>query len=325
MKFDLAWGNSVAVRQAFLANASGVRMVFDTEELLKFDYPDHAGDPKLVEITRKVIERQTGLNYRHILLTNGATGGVVISLRALAAQGRIYCNTRNAPFYVRYPKMIEAAGLVHSQEIRPITKHASVVLLDIPSNPLGLTTTFDYNQIDVPVVLDGVYLNRVYTNGSVLAPAHDVMIGSYSKLLGINGIRIGWIATNDSFLFERMSELVTSEYCGLSTASTEIVKQALHRFNWHNFEVEARQKLDHNREEWSKMERYFGQTPVIPVGMFYYGPVDRKAKELLTKAGIHYTTGDKLGTDDSFGRFNLGQDNDLTRKAVRAMLKADKI
>lgn len=325
MKFDLGWGNSVAVRQAFLANSTGTGLVFDNEALMGFDYPSHEGDAKLIEITRQVIKRQVGLDYRHILLTNGATGGVVISLRAYAAQGRVYCNTRNAPFYVRYPRMVEAAGLVHSQEIRPITRHASVVLLDIPSNPLGITKPFDYSGVDVPVVLDAVYLNRVYTTGNVLAPAHDVLVGSYSKLLGINGIRIGWIATNDDLLYERMKELVGSEYCGLSTASTEIVKSALHRFNWLNFETEARQKLDYNREEWSKMERYFGQTPVIPVGMFYYGPVDAKAKELLGKAGINFTPGSRLGTDDSFGRFNLGQSCEEIRAAVKAMLKADKI
>lgn len=325
MKYDMGWGNSVAVRQAFVANVN-VQTGFYKEDLLKFDYPDHFGDPELVEITRQVIKRQIGLDYKHVLLTNGATGGVVISLRGYASMDYQYCHTRNAPYYVRYPRMIEASGLMHVQEDHAIFKRESVLLLDIPSNPLGLTTPFvDTPLIGVPVLLDGVYLNRVYTPGTITAPPHDVFVGSYSKLLGINGIRVGWIATNDDLFYLLLKELVASEYCGLSTASTEILKNALSQFNWLNFETEARQKLDYNREEWGKMERYFGKFPTSPLGMFYFGPTDKKCRQLLEKAGIQYTPGSVLGVNDDYGRFNLGQDCDLTRNAVRAMLKADKL
>lgn len=322
MKFDLGWGNSVAVREAFLNTYHGNPMSIAREELMDFNYPTHEGDPELVEITRKVIKRQTDQTYKHVFLVNGATGGVVIALRAYAQRGFEYCRTRTAPYYVRYPAMIRASGLTQIDQDHPDSPGV-VNLLDLPSNPLGLMSQIGERRD--PLIIDGVYLNMVYSPVVYGLPRHDVMIGSYSKLLGINGIRVGWLATNDDFLAERFKDLVTSEYCGLSQASTDILKHTLEGFNWDRFETSAKFKLDCNREEWSQLERFFAGTPVIPVGMFYYAPMDRKAQEIFVKAGVSWTKGSTMGTDDGFARFNMGASNEVIEQAVKAVLKADRI
>jgi aspartate/methionine/tyrosine aminotransferase len=320
MKFDLAWGNSVCVREAFVSTCNQQPVVFGPEALMKFDYPKHDGDPELIELTRAIIKRQIGQDYRHIFITNGATGGCVIALRAFYERGFENCVTRNAPYYVRYPAMIRAAGLNHIDE--GFWQVDTVALIDIPSNPLGAMS--NVAKINVPVILDGVYLNRVYMNpNQVTTIPHDIYVGSYSKLLGINGIRLGWIATNSDLLAIRLAELVTSEYCGLSTASQEILKSSLTDFSWEIFETKARLKLNYNRESWSILERYFGGKPVTDVGMFYYAPMDKKCRKLLEKAGVSWTKGSAMGTDDNYGRINLGQDNLLISQAVRAIIKAD--
>lgn len=326
MKFDLGWGNSVAVREAFLNTYHGNPLVFAKEELATFDYPTHEGDPELVEVTRKVIERQTGLSYRHVFLVNGATGGVVIALRAYAQKGLTMCLTRPAPFYVRYPAMIKASGLKQIQHKKDGWEdELEVHLIDLPSNPLGLMTDIYNDYHESAVIIDGVYLNNVYAPKLYkFIPQHDVMIGSYSKLLGINGIRIGWLATNDDLLAERFRDLVTSEYCGLSQASTDVLLHTLQGFDWARFEDSARYRLDANREEWSKLEKFFGNTPVTDVGMFFYGPMDAKAQELFTKANVTWTKGSALGTDDSFARFNMGAKNEQIEQAVKAILKQDR-
>lgn len=321
--FNLGWGNSVAVREAFLNTYHGNPMVLAREELMKFDYPTHEGDPNLVEITKKVVLRQTGKEYKHLFLVNGATGGCMIAMRAYNQMGMDFCMTRQAPFYVRYPKMIESSGLKQIQETPRYPIDKTVILLDLPSNPLGVSSQI--GPVGVPVIIDGVYLSRVYAPVFHGLPPHTTMIGSYSKLLGINGIRIGWLATDDDLLAQRFGELVTSEYCGLSTASTDILKHTLEGFNWDNFEASARFKLDCNREEFSKLEKFFGNTPVSNIGMFYYGPMDKKAQEIFTKANVTWTKGSTLGTDDGFARFNLGQSNDIIEQAVIAVLKADRI
>lgn len=321
MKFDLGWGNSVCVREALLEHYLGAPLYIGSDELLKYDYPDHSGDPKAVEITRQVIKRQIGKEYKHIFLVNGATGGCVIAMRAYQQRGKENCVTRNAPYYIRYPRMIRAAGLMHIDQ--NYWQADAVALVDVPSNPLGL---FDnIASTGVPVILDGVYLNRVYTSGNFPVINHEVYVGSYSKLLGINGIRLGWIATNDDILAERIKDLVASEYCGISTASTDLLKQVTFGLNWEKFEIGARWKLDANREEFSQLERFLDGTPIPDVGMFYYTSMDKKAQEIFTKANVGWTKGSDMGTDDGFARFNLGQNNDYISEAVQAILKADRI
>lgn len=318
--FDLGWGNSVAVREAFLNTYHGNPMVLAKEELVKFDYPTHEGDPELVEITKQIVKRQTGQDYKYLYLVNGATGGVIIALRAMKQRGAETCITRPAPFYVKYPLIIKTAGLEQVSKDDP--KRDGVNLVDYPSNPLGLTTSFGMR--DIPTIIDGVYLNNIYMPLTLPVPHHDVMVGSYSKLTGMNGVRVGWLATNDAGLAWRFQDLVTAEYCGLDTASTNILKHTLQGFDWSRFETSARFKLDCNREEWQKVEKFFQGTPVNPVGMFYYGPMDAKAQEIFKKANINWTKGSDLGTDDGFGRFNMGAKNEVLEEAVKAILKADR-
>jgi aspartate/methionine/tyrosine aminotransferase len=323
-RFDLGFGNAVAVRQAYLQTVSNELIVFTNDKLLDFDYPPYEGDPDLLEITRQVIKRQTGDDYKYIILTNGATGGVVLSLRSYAQQGYDSCWTRRAPWYMRYPSMIKAAGMYHSDEDNKYPAYSKhVKLLDFPSNPMGSVSDMARWRKD-DLILDGVYHGRVYSRVIVPLPHHNILVGSYSKLLGLNGIRIGWVATNDEKRYEKLVALATAEYCGLSSASTEILKTQLANFDWQSFETTAQNMLDDNREQISRIERYFG-AKVPEVGMFFYGQVEPKCKELLEKASIKYTSGLSLGTSEYFGRLSMGQDRDLTKQAVNAFIKADSI
>lgn len=320
--YNLSWGQSVAVREAFVKFCK-TSTVITPQTLMKYDYTGHGGEQALISITDDVIMRTLGLRYKYIFITSGATGGCVIAMRAFRQSGYSHCLTRQAPYYVRYPKMIEASGLIHT------TNHLkerlnSVALVDLPSNPLGSMGV--PVVLGIPVILDAVYLNEVYMlPHQVQTIPHDVLVGSYSKLLGINGIRLGFIATNEDLLASKISELVTSEYCGLSMSSQDILIDQLPGYDWESFFPYARFKLDLNREQFQKIEKFFADTPVNPIGMFYYGPMDQKCKDLMLKANVSYTPGSSMGTSDDFGRLNVGQDNRLVEEAVKAILKADKI
>lgn len=325
MSFDLGWGNAVCVRHAFLKGIE-LRTVFFSLDDKNLSYTPHDGDAKLIEITRRVIERQVGPTYKHIFLTNGASGGATIAMRAYAQRGYKTCITRTAPYFSIYPGMIDAAGLKHITGVPEENCVRPILLIDSPSNPHGevvedLATT-------IPVIWDAVYHSRVYGAGNFKAMHSDVIVGSYSKLLGFNGIRTGWIATNDDVLALRIKNLVESEYCGLSSASNVVLLQVLKNYRsknfWENFEHRARLYLDCNREEWSRLEKFFGQKPVGEVGMFYYAPMDSACKRLMEKSGVVWTPGSRLGHEDSYGRISLGQDCELTLKAVKEILKNDR-
>lgn len=321
--FDLSFGNSVCVRQAFAETVKATPLYLKND-LMGMDYPNHSGDPELVEITRQVIRRQIGAEYKHVFITNGATGGVNIALRAYKQQGFEYCRFRNPPYYARYPGMVEAAGMKRADP----TYHGPLVLLvDLPSNPTGRIA--DYTDMikkfeNYPVILDAVYYNKVYCKSLMNPPNHDVLVGSYSKLLGVNGVRLGWIATDDDLLADRITKLVAAEYLGLSTLSADLIKVCLKDFDWEKFETTAQKYLDQNREEFSKLEKFFGNEPVPKNGMFYCAPMDKQCKKLMEKAGIIWTKGPAMGATDDFGRFNIGQDLDLVKEAVKTVLKIDK-
>lgn len=325
-EFNLGWGNAVAVRHAFL-DGLALKTVFFSLNDTNLGYTAHDGDPRLIYITRKIIERQVGLTFKHVLLTNGATGGVTIALRAFAQQGHRVALTRNPPFFSIYPSMIEAAGLEHRFFDPSKDDPGALVLLDSPANPTGSSVS-GCLTVDVPVIWDAVYHGRAYSANN-FPPSCDVMVGSYSKLLGLNGIRTGWIATNDDLLYLRLKKLVEAEYCGLSSASNAVLLNVLKGWYqsknfWENFELKARANLDNNRTELSILEKYFGDQPVCKVGMFYYAPVDAACKRLLEKANVKYTPGSSLHATDDFGRFNVGQDCRIVREAVKTILRADR-
>ncbi len=327
-KFVLSWGNTECIRQAFVNVYDGEEFVFDRQKLKKMEYTPHYGNEKLLEITKKVIERQTGKKYPYVILTNGAAGGITIALRAYRQRGLDTVVTNKPPFFPFYPAMFKAAGITQEYIGDKIETRPNVVcLIDSPSNPTGeIGKNISKMGIGMPVILDAVYNNKVYFSHpkSINLMVFDTMVGSYSKLLGLNGIRIGWIATGDAFLYERFKGLVDGEYAGLSAPSMDLLVHVLKGFNWDKFEKEAQKQLNNNREEWTKLERFFEEEPVNDIGMFYYGKIDKSANKLLKKSNIEWLPGDVCHHDASYGRFNLGADCSTVKEAVKTVLKNDR-
>lgn len=326
-EFNLGWGESICVRQAFIETLSDAPLMFDMDSLENMGYPVHEGDPELVKLTKYVLKRNIGRDYEHVLITNGATGGVTLALRTYALLGRKQCWTEKPPYFRFYPDMIRQAGLTHYKMGKDVALIENAVhLLDSPSNPLGKFADRKIDILQNPTVWDTVYFNKVYSPGKYPQPYHNVLVGSYSKLLGLNGLRVGWIATNDYLLYLSLKSVVTAEYCGISVPSAKIIMKTAGKFtetHWELFERQANFWLDWNRAEWSKLEKFFGGTPVLPVGMFYYAPIDKQCRSLLEKSGIIWSPGSQLGTSDDFGRFNVGQDPKVIQRAVKTILKND--
>lgn len=329
--FNMAWGNSICIRQAFVEAMNPIVVLFNINDFRDMGYTEHNGDPELIEATRAVLERQTGIRYEHIVLTNGATGGIVVALTALRNNTSIgdCVYTSPAPFFRMYPDIIKNAGLDHLQT-EHFSKHESgIVLLDNPSNPKGTLYHGDHGISKYGrhiLIFDSVYFTKSFIGKHMPAPPiHDINVGSYSKMTGLNGVRVGFCATNNPLIYERLKQAVGSHYCGLSHAQNTITKQLIKNVDWDLFENLAQKKLDDNRTEWSKLEKYFDDTPVYPIGMFFWSTADKACKDLLDSARVTYFPGSKLHATDDFIRINLGQDCQLVKDAVKAVLAEDKI
>ena len=328
-KFPLGWGDSFCVRKSFIEASDNFYIPFNNQDIIEMGYTPHEGDPAMIEATRKIVERQTGINYNHIVLTHGATGALNVALTAL--KNSVFDNecviTTPPPFFRMYPEIISNSGFIHtySEDLSNFNGH--IILIDSPSNPTGKLRKEDFTNLGKnAIIFDSVYHTPSYMGkGYHAPPKHLINVGSYSKMTGINGIRIGWAATNDTLIYERLKKAVSAEYCGLSAAQNRIALDLVTHVDWDLFEMKARNKLDANREEWSKLEKYFGDKAVYPVGMFYYAPADAACRALLDKAGVTYFGGEQLHHTNEYLRINLGQDVELVRDAVKAILAEDKI
>lgn len=104
-----------------------------------------------------------------------------------------------------------------AQILRPATR---VVVVNTPHNPTGhLMSAADYHALHamleargITLFSDEVYRESEYSAADRLPAACDVSasavsLGVLSKTYGLAGLRIGWVATRNTALLQRMAEL----------------------------------------------------------------------------------------------------------------------
>lgn len=187
-------------------------------------YMQNAGFPD----TRKAIANYLSSVYplefgpNDLVITSGAAGGANVALRAIVEPGDEVIV--NAPFFPEYRAYIENAGGV--MKVVPtdaayqldltaietaISPRTRAVMVCSPNNPSGAVygeeTLAALGQLlsrregaEAPIYLlcDDVYHRVVFETGvAPAAAAHyhrALVLGSYSKDIGIAGERIGWVA-----------------------------------------------------------------------------------------------------------------------------------
>lgn len=315
-KFRLSFGDPVVVREVL---NSLYTPKLNLSAINEMGYPPYEGLPELVSQLKKM------LNYNYVLVTSGTTSSLNFVLSALQRnEGRNIAVT-NMHYFPYYPDIIKHANYV--QEIspfeKPLSEEKKVHLVDIPSNPWGNIMSIKdlYNN----VVWDSVYANPVYINTNIAFQIeHRVNVGSFSKMLGLAGLRIGWIATNNEEDYNLFYNEIKYKSCGTSTIAQDLIIDILQKLDMDSFLATARTKVNYNREEFLKLSSFFdGQ--VIPVnGMFYPVWVDDKGLAIIERAGVQCITLETKG-NKSLIRFNLAQNNTITQKAVKAIKTADRI
>lgn len=229
-------------------------------------------------------------------------------------------------YFPFYPGIAEINGLIHNAgDIGNIK--SSIQILDSPSNPEGIVDGNDYGR----VVWDAAYYSPTFgvsISGSrtltTSIPPHIAMAGSMSKMTGINGIRIGWLATNDENLYLKAARFVTYDICGVSGLSQHLAVQILKKVDLDSFWKRSKLVLDDNRTEIQKLAYLFGDQEIPKMGMFALFEIDNKLKRLFEKASVFFISGKICGDDRDSVRINLAQTNLATKAMVKAVLKADK-
>ena len=317
IKFDYGWGNPYFL----LDILSSIYVGGHSVNIHNMNYGPYDGNAKLIEQTHEVILKTTGQKYNHIIITNGASGAINLILRRFKAKGgqKVFTTQYGYP---SYDSFIERAGLERVRNLSAcplqiaVNDNANIELIDSPENPMGTQYIIGNSNRDI---WDGVYNNPIYTPWIKMIPGHRVFVGSYSKLLGIAGSRIGFIATNDALLYEDLKIECKAEYTGVSKPSQELVSHILKSIDLEIFMNKGYLHLCNNKSEFQKIEYLFDGQEVNAVGMFFCVKADPKAVNVLDRAGVEY-----VRLDDETIRLSMGQTREVTRGGIKAILKEDK-
>jgi aspartate/methionine/tyrosine aminotransferase len=293
------------------------------DELWWQSYPPHEGKHDLIEDVRRLIKLNTGKTFNHILITNGATHGICTALNTLKETTGYKDVFFKKPHFAFYPGMVKAAGL-------DLTSYPDVDraihLIDSPSNPLGEFRSMPEN--DALVVWDAVYHTPTYTHGIYMLGNYvldaNILVGSFSKLTGVNGVRVGFLATHSPILYQSAYEYVTHTLCGVDAGAQDFCHKFMTDVDLDVFYEKSNKLIQNNKNELERIAYLFGQK-IPDYGMFAMFETDAKLLKLFEKSSVKFMSGESVGAGAEFVRINLAKTNIETKNMVKAILSKDKI
>jgi len=311
---DLKFGDPVLLREQ-LKN-------FHTLSEFSLGYRmDDECEKEIVKWVKSYYKKNFNLNYKHIILTHGANGGLHMLVNILKSSKDLFViNDLSFGWYEKVLRMENATYYKTPKLSEEDPFPNAVYVMDYPNNPWGELITNEKLPSN-GVIWDSVYASPIFVQGPLSAPPHGMMVGSLSKMFGLSGLRIGWVGVNDDFLALKLQHAALTAYCGLSTPSLEIASNLLRDVELKNFEFLAKMALDDSRDQFNKLRSIFG-LDAPNNGMFYMGNLDSTNKKLLEKAqvaGLELTT---ISGQD-YIRFNMADSTLNTKNAIKSILKAD--
>lgn len=188
-------------------------------------YVDHRGHKGLRTLLAK--ETNGKVPVDNVLITAGAAQALfIISTTLLDKNDELVVVRPNYATNLETPRAIEAklkiveltfekGWRIDPLEIeKTITPATKLVSITVPHNPTGsMMSKDDLNAVIEITRKKGVYLlvdetyremafPGVLPHSASLAP-HVISVASFSKTFGLPGIRIGWLLTQDTALFEK--------------------------------------------------------------------------------------------------------------------------
>lgn len=315
MKFDLGFGYTGCIREALISE----KIMPNDINFNTLDYPSEEAKNKLTNLTKRLCFDIYGQKPEHICIVGGAMNGLDILTRILKPNNLII-NKNHFAYYnaLGENSVISKYNMVKIRSIH--TGRHDVVIIDSPNNPTGSFLSPKVIGKGVSI-WDSVYHNPVYCNIFNPYKGSNFTVGSFGKLLGISGVKLGFIATNDGFTATKANQMVEENHCGLNAISIDIVTKILKQ-ELNGFYTRARYNIDSNRSEINKLSYLFESTPPEN-GMFYYPQADSKLRKLITDSDVVFIDGKYTG-DESRIRLNMCADRNTIKEAVNAIIKQDR-
>jgi aspartate/methionine/tyrosine aminotransferase len=165
----------------------------------------------------------------------------------------------------------------------PLLGFSGVVMLCYPSNPTGWSPAFEdlkkfldhSKEHNITVILDLPYY---YLFNDIDNPIHElfydnvIVISSFSKSMGLSGLRIGYIATKNQELYNSMKIRSLYKYNSISTIPQQVItrllttnggKSALDNYKW-----KTQDSIKKNIQYLKDRGFLFDEYPSTPTGPF---------------------------------------------------------
>lgn len=299
---------------------------------------------------RELLAKRYGLPRSNVLVTSGATQAIYLAAVATVGEGDpVLLETPNyEPLYralqergaeiKMLERRFERGWQVEVEELeRKITRSTRAIVMTNLHNPSGVATSPEKLQtmgqiardVKATAIVSEVYLDNTFAPGQKPAASlgpNLVSIGSLSKVYGLGGLRIGWMAGPEDVLARARQALDYIE-CDLPAPSESIALAALKRgpelvlrcqqIAMRNFKI-IREWIE-KRDDLKWVEPAGGTVCMIKL------PPNVDAQVLSTllreKYGTLVVPGDFFWVK-GFIRVSAGMDEDVLRQGLRNIGKA---
>jgi aspartate/methionine/tyrosine aminotransferase len=203
-----------------------------------------AGYPQTTPTPTLRLELERRYPGKRVVVTCGAKQALHAVAYALKAQGKTHLGIQ-PPFWPTFPTIAGFAGLrlLRLKNRVPGGGKPSSAVANFwvcnnnPDGDSGFNLGIQYD------VVDAAYASGLY-GWSGFFPQHTTSVWSASKLLGLSGVRVGWVVTDDPEIATLVAQYVEQTTSGVATTSQEMVGILLNRMNYR----ESQQALEDVRE-----------------------------------------------------------------------------
>jgi aspartate/methionine/tyrosine aminotransferase len=301
----------------FLQNilADEIRVRYTSKRLT---YPHIGGEPELIEELHRLLPQ-----YKYIVVTNGAKQAIEATFFALKRLERRSVVLHRAPYWPSYPTLAKSQGLDFNVAApRP----ASIACITSPNNPDG---SQNWLAQDIYDLWDGAYAQPLYGYHGI-PPMHRVAVFSAAKNLGLSGLRVGWVATDEPEIAAQAAYFVEITTSGVSIPSQMHMVGCLRALrdpdqigHLTRAGFEARAALMTNGASFNELISDFtadvAGVPTAGQGMFAWFRARRPEifATALEVAKIKLVTGEACGEHRrGWYRMSMGQMPEVTRDAL---------
>jgi len=258
---------------------------FDYNQKSVQQYGGNDGDSKLVE----VIKDKFHLQNHHVLTVPGGMATLDLVINSLSDENflipKYHWGSWNKILKI-HNKNIQEFDDFNIQDFKP---ESGVVMLCYPSNPTGWSPKFEdlkkfinyAKEKEITVILDLPYYylfneldNQIYE----LFYDNVIVLSSFSKSMGLSGLRIGYIATKNTELYNSLKIRSLYKYNSISTVPQQIITRLLSTYEGNlalkNYKEVTKSNVQKNIEYLNERGFLFGEYPSVPTGPFAIVNID---------------------------------------------------